>query len=484
MSLEVIWVRNFTPVVGTTVYSFALIVAVYLFATWFGSTLYRKHLAQHKTLSVPALLAALASSALLLIVINDPRLNLLKTGVISGIFVFSFLLGYLTPSLIDRYAQGDPDRAGRAYALNIAGCILGPLLASYVFLPSFGAKNSMVLMALPYVMFMALQFKKLKPRLRVISGATTTLLLVSAVAYNRSYEESYVEGIVRRDSTATVISTGKGMHRRLLVNGVGITELTSITKIMAHVPLAILRDKPQSALVICFGMGTTYRSLLTWKGLNVVAVELVPSVKEAFGYYHDDAEAVLANPDGRVVIDDGRRFLRRTGEVFDLITIDPPPPIEAAGSSLLYAKEFYDLAKKRLAHAGIVQQWFPGGPGIECRAIARSLQDSFPYVRAFASIHGWGVHFFASREPIRIPRSTQIVARMPPAAQADLMEWFPREMTPKNVVDSMLGRELSMDQLMAGSDVAITDDRPINEYYVLRRGWAHHQRRWTKANGR
>lgn len=482
MSLEVIWVRNFTPVVGTTVYSFALIVAVYLLATWMGSYLYRKHLAKNKARSTAGLLAALAISSLFIITINDPRLHLFKVGVILGIFPFSFLLGYLTPSLIDRYAQGDPDHAGRAYAVNIVGCILGPLLASYVFLPLLGAKNSMVLMALPYVVFMVLQWPRLAPRLRVLAGATTIVLLVAAVGYNRSYEERYVDCIIRRDSTATVISMGEGMHRRLLVNGVGITELTSITKIMAHMPLAALIERPRSALVICFGMGTTYRSLLSWKGLKVTAVELVPSVKDAFGYYHEDANTVLNNPDGKIVIDDGRRFLRRTGETFDLITLDPPPPIEAAGSSLLYAQEFYDLAKKRLSTGGIVQQWFPGGPGIECQAIARSLTRSFPHVRAFASIHGWGVHFFASREPIQIPRAAQLVARMPPAARADLIEWFPKNTTPKSVIDTMLARELSVEQLMAGTDVAITDDRPINEYYMLRRAWAHHKRRWAKSS--
>ena len=46
-----------------------------------------------------------------------------------------------------------------------------------------------------------------------------------------------------------------------------------------------------------------------------------------------------------IVIDDGRRFLLRTNRLFDVITIDPPSPVEAAGSSLLYSREFYDVVK-------------------------------------------------------------------------------------------------------------------------------------------
>ena len=69
--------------------------------------------------------------------------------------------------------------------------------------------------------------------------------------------------VVRRDYTASVISFGERDNKWLLVNGIGMTKLTPITKFMAHLPLAMHREKPESALVICFGMGTTYRSALS-----------------------------------------------------------------------------------------------------------------------------------------------------------------------------------------------------------------------------
>jgi spermidine synthase len=79
------------------------------------------------------------------------------------------------------------------------------------------------------------------------------------------------------------------------VNGVGITILTPITKLMAHLPLAFLDHPPRNALVICFGMGTSYRSLMSWN-IPTTAVELVPSVPELFGYYHADALELLRGP--------------------------------------------------------------------------------------------------------------------------------------------------------------------------------------------
>jgi len=86
---------------------------------------------------------------------------------------------------------------------------------------------------------------------------------------------------------------------------------------------------------------------------------LVPSVPQLFSYYYADADRVLASPGVEVVIDDGRRYLETTDKVFDVIVIDPPPPLQAAASSLLYSREFYQLARKRLAADGVLQQWAP-----------------------------------------------------------------------------------------------------------------------------
>ena len=100
-----------------------------------------------------------------------------------------------------------------------------------------------------------------------------------------------------RDSTATVIATGSGMDKELLVNGVGMTSLTPITKMMAHLTLASLPQPPRNVLIICFGMGTTFRSAISWD-VPVTVVELVPSVPKLFTYYHADGEQVLASPLG------------------------------------------------------------------------------------------------------------------------------------------------------------------------------------------
>jgi len=107
-----------------------------------------------------------------------------------------------------------------------------------------------------------------------------------------------------------------------------------------------------------------------------------------------------------------------------VIVIDPPPPPEAAGSSLLYSREFYDLAKENLKPNGILQAWFRGGMMASAQAVFRSLDESFPYVRCFSGVHGQGGHFLASMQPIEPATPKELIARMPPKARQDLMEWM------------------------------------------------------------
>jgi spermidine synthase len=225
--------------------------------------------------------------------------------------------------------------------------------------------------------------------------------------------------------------------------------------------------------VICFGMGTTYRSALTWD-VQIAAVDLARSVPEAFPYYFDDARELLKHPKGRIVVDDGRRFLHRTSERFDVITIDPPPPVEAAGSSLLYSTDFYELLKTRLKPGGIVKQWSPGGDELINSAIARSLVESFDFVVAFRSIEFHGIHFAASMSPIRVPSVDAFVSRLPAAAKVDLVEWNSGERRDlRTFVKAVLDRKVDVGALLhPDPDIVITDDRPFNEYYFLRRARA------------
>ncbi len=479
MAMEVAWTRAFTPVLQTTIYAFAAVLTVYLGATWVGSAVYRRHLRRGRAARPDTLLALLLPAALLPLLCNDPRLHDSAIVVLLSIVPISALLGYLTPQLVDDHARGEPRGAGAAYALNVLGCIAGPLAAGYVLLPALGVQWTLLASAAAFPAFALAAWAPDAPApVRRASFAGVAALLAT-VLLTRTHEDpaGYENAEVRRDHVATVVSHGTDKEdKRMLVNGVGITTLTDLTKVMAHLPLAVRERPPQSTLVICFGMGTTFRSLTTWGG-RTTAVELVPSVADAFGFYFADAAAVRARDGARIVIDDGRRFLKRTTERFDLITIDPPPPVEAGGSSLLYSAEFYRVLRPRLSPTGLLQQWFPGGEDTILRAVVNTLVREFPHVVAFRAFEAppgsrvadAGVHLLAAEWPIVVPSIAQAIARMPAAAKADLVEWHPG--MPLEVAwDYVLKQRVDVRELLpANARLGITDDRPFNEYFWLRR---------------
>ena len=481
MAMEVVWTRAFTPILKTQVYSFALIIFAYLGATFCGSLLYRRGLRRNSVCDVAQLMSVAIVTTFFPILFNDIRFlgvaakfaaHFDVVVLLVSIMPLCAILGYLTPSLIDKDAMGDPAGAGNAYAFNVLGCILGPLFASYLLLPSFGERYGLVILSLPFLTFYFFTSRSLPSWYRIVSSGTAGIVLAWCLFYSMDFG-SWIPKLfsateIRRDYAASVISAGENLNKQLFVNGIGVTYLTPETKFMAHLPLALHPTKPESVLIICFGMGTTYRSALSWD-VETTAIELVPSVKNAFGFYHQDAAHVLRNPKGRIVIDDGRRYLKRTSKMFDVVITDPPPPIEAAGSSLLYSQEFYDLVKQHLKPNGMIQVWFPGGELATCQAVYRSLENSFPHVRCFRGIKGVGFHMLASMETIELRTPEQIASAMPAAAARDLLEWSPSADLPGYLGRVLLQRSPVKLLLNDDPEIRITDDQPYNEYFFLRR---------------
>jgi spermidine synthase len=477
MAMEVVWVRQFAPLLGNLVYAFAVILAAYLLATLAGSLFYRAHSASRPAEGPPAALwMALALATMLPAIAVDPRLGVPRFAgpevvplraiavVACAVAPLSAVLGFVTPWLVDRWSGGAARRAGAAWAINGLGCILGPLAGGFLLLPWAGERPALFLLALVPIGIGLMR----APRADGKAMAATTVAAAALLALTRGEDARFPVARVRRDSTATVIVTGEPASA-LLVNGVSMTVRTPITKFMAHLPLALLVRPARRGLVICFGMGTSFRSMHSW-GIQTTAVELVPSVPKFFADFHPDAAAaILSSGRARIVIDDGRRFLDRSADAFDVVVVDPPPPVEAAGSSLLYSREFYRSLRPRLVEDGILQTWIPGGEPAVVAAFLLAVHDVFPYVRGFNSVSGWGIHVLASGRPIPDRPVDDLVSTMPAAARADLVAWGPFP-TPLGQLLAVLDHEIPLDwEAYSRQAAPLADDRPVNEYYLLHR---------------
>src|SRR5271165_1001786 len=182
MGMEVIWIRLYTVFIGPVVYSFAAILVAYLGATFVGSKIYRIWSRQHEG-DGRLLWISLAFFGLMPLVTADPRILTNGHGlrVLLGIAPFAGVIGFLTPMLVDRWSGGDPDRAGRAYAVNVAGCILGPLLAGFLLLPLFGERVSMLICVLPW--FGMAIFGSRQERRALQLAATASILIAAITVY-------------------------------------------------------------------------------------------------------------------------------------------------------------------------------------------------------------------------------------------------------------------------------------------------------------
>jgi hypothetical protein len=106
--------------------------------------------------------------------------------------------------------------------------------------------------------------------------------------------------------------------------------------------------------------------------------------------------------------------------------------------------------------------------------VTKALMRSFPHVRAFHSYDGkFGIHFLASMEPLPSFSGAELASRMPPGAVSDFVEFGP-ETSAQKEFDLVLKREIPLQSLIQPypNVPALSDDQPINEYFVMRK-WFH-----------
>jgi predicted membrane-bound spermidine synthase len=277
------------------------------------------------------------------------------------------------------------------------------------------------------------------------------------------------------DELATVDTVGgPAAKRRLLIGGVGVTSLTVDTKLMGYLSKA-LRPQARDFLVIAFGMGSTYRSGLEL-GMHTDAVELSPTVPSRMPVFFPDASRYLDHPDGRVINSDGRNYVRLSRDTYDLVAVDPAPPIESAGSVVLYTREFLTEGKARLRPGGVFLLWMPYAlPMDDLKAHVRTFHNVFPHVSLLLSPGGHGMFMLGSDAPMRFDDQSILQVLGSPRAIDDLADSpdYPRTDGPGWVRAVHRAEWLADDRVAAftGPGPEITDDRPRSEYFLWRRAF-------------
>jgi len=107
----------------------------------------------------------------------------------------------------------------------------------------------------------------------------------------------------------------------------------------------------------------------------------------------------------RIVFDDGRNFMARKGEPYDLIVSEPSNPW-MTGAASLFTVEFFGAAVRRLNPGGIFLQWlqiYELAPD-RIASILKTFHSVFPHVLVFSpDSNSTDILLVGSREALEIP---------------------------------------------------------------------------------
>jgi spermidine synthase len=501
LAYEIIWVRYMMIPLETSVYAFSTMLGLFLVGIGAGSLLSSRFtFSITKPLTTFAFMEIFISlwtlAGMLVFGMFATFTNGYRTFPVLGftacvcmIVPIAILFGWQFPVAVRcsvSSTSAASEDTGRAYALNTLGTILGSLLAGFVFLPVIGTGLSLLLLSaanllIGFVLYFLSRPEERKSSLLLPALALTVLLSVLVFKNGDPYRFTmhiriaqdfgqdfkvfgFDEGVAGTTVSAAV--PGKMFLRNLYINGVGVTRLCTETKLMAHLPLALV-ENPRKMLVICFGMGTTVRSAGLYRGLIVEAVDIVPRVFDYFPVFHHDAAETLKNPNIHLYGDDGRNFLLARNGRYDVITIDPSPPIHSAGTVNLYTREFFELCKSKLSQSGLICLWVPPAPAGEALMIMKTFRNVFPEATLWGGIKMPGFYLIGGHGPLLLTpeKLDMIVDKM--RQIDDLGEWD-AAYKERNVLKNLYLLGPDQFALLVQDADEVTDDHPFTEFPLWR----------------
>lgn len=402
---EVLTIRVVSQILENTIYSFAILLAAYLFGTALGAALRHRIAVVRDTDALTTLLvtatalACTAGAALLAMsdVILAALRNLLpptvngRLGAELGVAALAFLPPTIAMgALFTQLAQAASDRlkgVGAALAVNTLGAALAPILFGPILIPLVGTKFGFALLAAGYVLAL--------PSLRRPAMVSAVVILAAALALAASpLSLRFVqippggELLWHRDGVMAAVSVVRNHagDQHLQVNNhfrMGGSASERSDHRQAHIPL-LLHPDPKRALFLGLGTGATLSAAGDHPGLVTDGVELVPEVVDSFPLFASSAPQLGRNPDIDIHVADARRFVQAPGERYDVIVADLYHP-SVDGSGALYAREHFAAVRDRLAEGGVFCQWLPLHQLdiATLRLIVRTFLDVFPESSAY-----------------------------------------------------------------------------------------------------
>ena len=461
LSAQVVWTRLLSLLFGGTVYTFSLILAVFLLGLGVGSAggaaLSRRSSDPGRLLGWAQLLVAVAmvwAGYLLMArlpfvpvnteVMSDPlqkyRLDLWRCAqtVLPAALFWGASFPLALAALV-RPGQ-DPGRlVGGVYAANTLGAIAGSLGIGLFLVAQLGSQHTQQLLVALSVVAGVLMLapggaarpsaaRSRSPR-RWLPTATAAIVGLAGiagavglppvpgvlVAFGRvaplwvgAAEITYVgEGL---NAFVAVSETPTGVlayHNSGKVQAGSEGQDLRLQRMLGHLSHLVPKD-PKDALVIGLGAGVTAGAVAIAPSVDrVTVIEIEPLVPKAVAAYFGDYNFhVVTDPKVTVHIDDGRHYLLTTERKFDVITSDPLDPW-IKGAATLFTEEFFETMRRHLAPGGVVTQFVQlyGSNTDAVRSEIGTFIKVFPHTLVFGNLaegQGYDLVLVGQVEPMSI----------------------------------------------------------------------------------
>lgn len=376
---EVLMVRALSQVAEDTVYTFAILLAVYLMGTAAGAALYQRRLAASSDrFAVRDKLVILLCMAMVMSLLSLWHIDVLRETVSAAlgsgfgaamageaaIAIVAFALPTMVMGALFSHlcvqAKGLGWNFGAAIAVNTLGAALAPLLFGVWLLPLLGIKFSLLVLVSAYLMLLAQMTWKRPhawlPVLAILALAVFSPALSFVDIPKGGRLVDYREGVM---AAVSIVEDADGVARLRINNrqqeGSSATGLADAR--LAYIPL-LLHPAPRSVLFLGLGTGVTARAAAEDTTRQVDAVELLPEVVAAAGYFAPAARNSVDAGRANVIVADARRYVRASDKAYDLIVADLFHPARS-GASALYSVDHFAAIKARLAPGGLFCQWLP-----------------------------------------------------------------------------------------------------------------------------
>jgi len=435
LALEVIWFRFLRLYLPSSPTAFAVMLAVVLAGIGLGALAggaIHRFCARLSNQFLPALLLVATIFVVLSYLLFPGEFIPAPTGVfdlrwwqialmsVALMFPVAVLSGILFPLIASHVQASIGDRmnsTGITTLFNTAGAAVGPLLASFILLPTLGYQSSLICCAAGYALLSILVTERAVWSLRKPAGMVFIALWTAAVVgfvffpyrradthfehasrlYEMESQGQIVAQVVKRiEGTSDTWQLlrrdlfGEPYYYRLLTDAFSMSATSPrnqrYMRLFAYLPLAF-HPGAKDVLLLCYGCGVT-ADAFTRKS-NLERIDVADISKEVFALADSYSGINYSNPlrDTRVhaIVQDGRFFLQASPRQYDIISGEPPPP-KVAGAVNLYTEEFFSLVRSRLKEGGIATFWLPINQlkVEETKAILRAFHN------AFANASVWG----------------------------------------------------------------------------------------------